>query len=84
MSLFYDKLLAPMLDMGIAKEVKIGDAVSYVVEVKPMTDWVIALLRENPSLFDDDRPLKSTVQEPIITLNISKSYKTSCFQIFMG
>lgn len=65
-SLFYDKLLAPMLDMGIAKEVKIGDAVSYVVEVKPMTDWVIALLRENPSLFDDDRPLKSTVQEPII------------------
>ena len=54
----YDKLLIPMLHMGIAKEVKIGDAVSYVVEVKPMTDWVIALLKENPSLFDDNRPIE--------------------------
>lgn len=54
----YDKLLMPMLHMGIAKEVKIGDAVSYVVEVKPMTDWVIGLLKENPFLFDDDRPIE--------------------------
>lgn len=54
----YDKLLIPMLHMGIAKEVKIGDAVSYVVEVKPMTDWVIGLLKENPSLFDDGQPIE--------------------------
>ncbi len=54
----YDKLLIPMINMGIAKKVKIGDATSYVVEVKPMTDWVIGLLKENPSLFDDDQPIK--------------------------
>ncbi|WP_310579584.1 AAC(3) family N-acetyltransferase [Lacrimispora sp.] len=54
----YDKLLIPMILMGIAKEVKIGDAVSYVVEVKPMADWVIGLLKEKPLLFDDDQPLK--------------------------
>ena len=54
----YDKLLIPMIHMGIAKEVKIGDAVSYVVEVKPMADWVIGLLKEKPLLFDDDQPLK--------------------------
>lgn len=54
----YDKLLIPMIHMGIAKEVKIGDAVSYVVEVKPMTDWVMGLLKENPSLFDDDQTIE--------------------------
>ena len=54
----YDKLLIPMLHMGIAKEVKIGDALSHVVEVKPMTDWVVGLLKENPSLFDDDQPIE--------------------------
>ncbi len=54
----YDKLLIPMIHMGIAEEVKIGDAASYVVEVKPMADWVIGLLKENPSLFDDGRPLQ--------------------------
>jgi aminoglycoside 3-N-acetyltransferase len=54
----YDKLLIPMLDMGIAREVKIADAVSYVVEVKPMTDWVVGLLKENPFLFDDAQPIR--------------------------
>ncbi|SHK15536.1 aminoglycoside 3-N-acetyltransferase [Anaerocolumna jejuensis DSM 15929] len=54
----YDKLLLPMLQMGIAKEVKIGDAVSYVVEVRPMTDWVVGLLKEKPSLFDDGKPIE--------------------------
>ncbi len=57
----YDKLLLPMLHMGIAKEVKIGDALSYVVEVKPMTDWVIGLLKENPSLFDNDEPIRMDI-----------------------
>ena len=51
----YDKLLNPMLKKGFAKETKIGDALSYVVEVKPMADWVIRLLWENPALFDDDK-----------------------------
>ena len=54
----YDKLLIPMLHMGIAREVKIGNAVSHVVEVKPMADWVIGLLKENPSLFADDQPIQ--------------------------
>lgn len=53
----YDKLLTPMLQRGIAREVKIGDAISYVVEVKPMTDWVLGLLKENSHLFDDDAPI---------------------------
>lgn len=54
----YDKLLKPMLDMGIAKKAKIGDAVSYVVEVVAMTHWVLGLLRENSALFDDGEPIK--------------------------
>lgn len=54
----YDKLLTPMIQMGIAKQLKIGDAVSYLLEVRPMTDWVLGLLKENPSLFDDDRPIE--------------------------
>lgn len=53
----YDKLLAPMLTMGIARQMKIGDANCYVVEVKPMADWVEGLLKQTPSLFEDDRPL---------------------------
>ncbi len=53
----YDKLLIPMINMGIAKEVKIGDAASCLVEVKLMADWVMGLLKENPSLFDDDQPI---------------------------
>lgn len=56
-SLNYDKLLPPMLDMGIAKEVKIGDALSYVVEVRPMADWVLSLLRQNPQLFSNNKAL---------------------------
>ncbi len=54
----YDKLLPPMLQMGIAREVKVGDALSYVIEVKPMADWVIGLLKEKPTLFDDNQPIK--------------------------
>lgn len=54
----YDKLLIPMIRMGIAREAKIGDAASYVVDVRPMADWVVGLLKENPSLFEDDRPIE--------------------------
>lgn len=53
----YGKLLLPMLDMDIAKEVKIGDATSCLVDVKPMTDWVLDLLEENRDLFSDYEPL---------------------------
>lgn len=58
-SLKYDKLLKPMLDMGIVKKVKIGDATSYLVEARPLTVVVERLLKENPQLFDDMKPLKS-------------------------
>jgi len=59
----YDKLLQPMLDMGIAREVKIADSTSYVVEVQPMTDWVLQLLKDNPQLFSDKKPVPSPVHQ---------------------
>ncbi len=61
----YDKLLAPMLGMGIAQETKIGDALSYVVKVKPMADWVVKLLEGNPLLFDDDQPIRCFGDTPL-------------------
>lgn len=54
-SLNYDKLLEPMLKSGMAKEVKIGDATSYIVDVRKMADWVVGLLKDNPALFEDRR-----------------------------
>ncbi len=53
----YDKLLKPLLERGIAREVFIGDAKSYMVMVKPMTELVMAMLKKNPSLFSDDLPI---------------------------
>lgn len=47
-----------MLDKGVVKMVKIGDAKSYVVQAKPLADIVEKLLKENPQLFDDNKPLK--------------------------
>lgn len=49
----YDKLLKPMLKKGIAKVYKIGDAVSYLISVREMRDWVITLLKDNPNLFEN-------------------------------
>lgn len=48
----YDKIEGIMLDEGIAKIVRIGDAKSYVVEVEPMTEMVLDLLKKNPHYFD--------------------------------
>ena len=50
-----------MIHKGIAKEVKIGDATSYVVEVKPMAEWVIELLKKDPALFDNNQPITDSV-----------------------
>lgn len=61
----YDKLLQPMLDMEIAREVKIGDSTSYVVEVQPMADWVLGLLKDNPQLFSDKTPVPAQMYEKI-------------------
>lgn len=47
-----------MLDKGITKKVIIGDAVSYVAQARPLADIVEKLLKENPQLFDDNKPLK--------------------------
>lgn len=49
----YDKLLEPMLKKGITKVYKIGDAVSYLVSVREMRNWVITLLKDNPNLFEN-------------------------------
>ena len=48
----YDKLLKPMLKKGIAKVYKTGDAVSYLISVREMRDWVIILLKDKPNLFE--------------------------------
>lgn len=50
----YGKLLQPMLRLGYAKEMTFGKANCVVVEVRPMTDWVLSLLKENPDLFRDN------------------------------
>ncbi len=54
----YGKLLSPMLKLGIAKAVKIGDAKSYLISVRPMADWVTKLLIKNPNLFDDNKDIE--------------------------
>lgn len=54
----YGKLLSPMLRLGIAKAVKIGDAKSYLIKARPMADFVTKLLLENPNLFDDNKEIE--------------------------
>jgi aminoglycoside 3-N-acetyltransferase len=53
----YDKLEAPMLHYGIARKGKIGNAVSTICDVRPMTDMVSSFLKRNPGLFDDGMPV---------------------------
>ncbi|NMB43557.1 MAG: AAC(3) family N-acetyltransferase [Clostridiales bacterium] len=65
-SLNYDKLRSPLMDMGIVKEVKIGDATSYLMKVRPMADWVSKLLEEDPDLFSDDNPLKLQLAKRVV------------------
>ncbi len=53
----YGKIEQPMLKLGIAKKVRIGDADSVLCQGKPMVDMVSAFLERNPDLFLDDRPI---------------------------
>jgi len=53
----YDKIKEALLYKGIAKEVVIGDARSYLIEVKPMADLVVGFLNKDPDLFVDKRPV---------------------------
>lgn len=55
----YGKLLKPMLEMGMAKEGKIGDATSYLVKVRPMSDWVTKMLKDDPDLFSDNNEIEN-------------------------
>lgn len=50
----YGKILQPMLSFGYAKSFSFGQAECYLVEVRPMTKWVLAKLEENPDLFCDN------------------------------
>lgn len=54
----YGKLLSPMLKLGIAKAVRIGDADSYLVKVRPMADFVTGLLTKEPNLFDNNKEIE--------------------------
>lgn len=50
----YGKILRPMLSLGYAKKILFGQAESYLVEVRPMADWVLERLQENPNFFCDN------------------------------
>lgn len=49
----YGKLLQPLLTLGYAHPMTFGQAPCYVVEVRPMTAFVLDKLKENPRLFCD-------------------------------
>lgn len=49
----YEKLLPILLLYNIAKEVKIGDSISYIVDARKCHDLVIRLLQNNLHIFDD-------------------------------
>ncbi|MEJ6952176.1 AAC(3) family N-acetyltransferase [Natronospora cellulosivora (SeqCode)] len=53
----YDKLLKAFLYKGIAKEGKIGDALSYLCDAKAMGDLVTEFLKKDIDVLTDDRPL---------------------------
>lgn len=50
----YGKIQGPLLELGIATAVRIGDAASILCQVRPMVDLVSSLLKRNPDLFLDD------------------------------
>lgn len=49
----YDKIQDALVEQNIAQPVMIGDAKSYVVKVRPMTDYVLGLLKKRSNYFDD-------------------------------
>lgn len=50
----YGKLLEPMLELGIAKQGKTGDADSVLCDVVPMVDLCVKLLEKKPDLFFEE------------------------------
>lgn len=53
----YIKLKEPLLDLGIGQQGKIGDAVSVLVQVKPMVDLTMEFLQRDPDLFLSADPI---------------------------
>ena len=54
----YEKLIYPMLNMGIAKECYIGNSHTYIVNAKECREYVIRLLKNDIHVFDDFREVK--------------------------
>lgn len=55
----YGKLEIPLEKQGILTRGKIGSATSVLVEVRPMIDLTIELLKRDPDLFIDNEPVPS-------------------------
>lgn len=53
----YDKMLPLFLKQGIARQGTIGDATSYLCDAAGMAHITGELLKQNPQLFNDDKPL---------------------------
>ena len=54
----YEKLIYPMLNMGIAEECYIGNSHTYIVDAKLCREYVIRLLENDIHVFDDFREVK--------------------------
>ncbi len=54
----YEKLIYPMLKMGIAKECYIGNSHTYIVDAYLCREYVIILLKNDIHVFDDFREVK--------------------------
>ena len=54
----YEKLLKPMLNMGIAKECYIGNSQTYIIDAYLCREYVKKLLEEDIHVFDDYREVK--------------------------
>lgn len=53
----YVKLTKPLLQRGIARQGKFGDATSIAIEVAPMVEITLEFLARNPDLFLDGDPI---------------------------
>ena len=54
----YEKLLYPMLKMGIAKECYIGNSHTYIIDAYLCREYVCKLLKNDIHVFDDFRTVK--------------------------
>lgn len=57
----YEKLLPIMLNLGIAKKVKILDSLSYLVDAYECRELVIKILKSDIHAFDDLRDIKKYI-----------------------